>query len=392
MRKFLLWPAIVVFAVFAGAFLWLPGYVERSMNGVLQKPPYQISARARDLQRRIPIVDLHADSLLWSRDLLSRGSRGQVDIPRLIEGHVALQAFTVVTKTPRGLNFQRNTGDSDNILPLALVERWPIATWGSLTERALYQASRLRDFASRSQGKFTIIRSADDLRAYLDRRRADPDITAGFLGIEGAHALDGNLVNIDRLYDAGFRMMAPTHFFDNDIGGSSAGAERTGLTDKGREMIRRMEARHMLVDLAHASPRTIQDVLAMATRAVIVSHTGVRATCDNQRNLSDEQLRGVARTGGVIGIAYFDVAVCGADAAAIARAIRHTADTVGVDAVALGSDFDGAVLAPLDTTGLGLLIDALFQAGFTEDEIAKIMGGNALRVLLATLPSPIHTP
>jgi len=385
MRKFLLWSAVIVFAVVAGAFLWLPGYVERSMNGVRHKPPYQISARARDLQRRIPIVDLHADSLLWSRDLLSRGSRGQVDIPRLIEGHVALQAFTVVTKTPRGLNFQRNTGDSDNILPLALVERWPIATWGSLTERALYQASRLRDFASRSQGKLTIIRSADDLRAYLDRRRTDPAIAAGFLGIEGAHALDGNLANIDRLYDAGFRMMAPTHFFDNDIGGSSAGAEKTSLTDKGREMIRRMEARHMLVDLAHASPRTIQDVLAMATRPVIVSHTGVRATCDNQRNLSDEQLRGVARTGGVIGIAYFDVAVCGTDAAAIARAIRHAADTVGVDAVALGSDFDGAVLAPFDTTGLGLLIDALFQTGFTEDEIARIMGGNALRVLLASL-------
>jgi microsomal dipeptidase-like Zn-dependent dipeptidase len=180
-------------------------------------------------------------------------------------------------------------------------------------------------------------------------------------------------------------MMAPTHFFDNDIGGSSAGVDKTGLTDKGREMVRRMEARHMLVDLAHAAPRTIDDVLAIATRPVIVSHTGVRATCDNSRNLSDAQLRGVAHTGGVIGIAYFDVAVCGNGAAAIARAIRHTADTVGVDAVALGSDFDGAVVAPFDTTGLGLLIDALFQAGFSEDDIAKIMGSNALRVLLSSL-------
>jgi microsomal dipeptidase-like Zn-dependent dipeptidase len=330
-------------------------------------------------------VDLHADSLLWSRDLLVRGTRGQVDIPRLIEGHVALQAFTVVTKTPRGLNFQRNTAGSDNITLLSLVERWPPATWGSLTERALYQASRLRDVESRSHGKFTIVRSAAGLRAYLDRRRADPAITAGFLGIEGAHALDGDLANLDRLYDAGVRMMAPTHFFDNDIGGSSAGVAKTGLTDKGRDMVRRMQARHMLVDLAHAAPRTIDEVLAIATRPVIVSHTGVKATCDNSRNLSDAQLRGVAHTGGVIGIAYFDVAVCGTDAAAIARAIRHTADTVGVDAVALGSDFDGGVVAPFDTTGLGLLIDALFQAGFGEDDIAKIMGGNALRVLLSSL-------
>jgi microsomal dipeptidase-like Zn-dependent dipeptidase len=387
MRKTHYW-IIAIVAALTGAFVWLPGYVESSMNGVLHKPPYQISTRARDLQSRIPIVDLHADSLLWARDLLvrgARGARGHVDIPRLIEGHVALQAFTVVTKTPRGLNFQRNAADSDNLTLLSIVERWPPATWSSLTERALYQASRLRDFESRSQGKFTIIRSAAGLRAYLDRRRTDPAITAGFLGIEGAHALDGNLANIDRLYDAGFRMMAPTHFFDNDIGGSSAGVDKTGLTDKGRKMVRRMEARHMLVDLAHAAPRTIDDVLAIATRPVIVSHTGVKATCDNSRNLGDAQLRGIAHTGGVIGIAYFEVAVCGKDAAAIARAIRHTADTVGVDAVALGSDFDGAVVAPFDTTGLGLLIDALFQAGFTDDDIAKVMGGNALRILLSSL-------
>jgi membrane dipeptidase len=275
MRK-LYWTVAMLAVALAAAFAWLPGYVESSMNGVLRKPPYQISARARVLENRIPIVDLHADSLLWSRDLLARGTRGQVDIPRLIEGHVALQAFTIVTKTPRGLNFQRNTSDSDNITLLSIVERWPPATWSSLTERALYQASRLRDFESRSQGKFTIIRSAADLRAYLDRRRADPAIAAGFLGIEGAHALDGNLANIDRLYDAGFRMMAPTHFFDNDIGGSSAGVDKTGLTDKGREMVRRMESRHMLVDLAHAAPRTIDDVLAIATRPVMVSHTGVK--------------------------------------------------------------------------------------------------------------------
>ncbi len=385
MRKIVYSTIAILAAALAAAFVWLPGYVENSMNGVLHKPPYQISARARDLETRIPMVDLHADSLLWSRDLLKRGTRGQVDIPRLIEGHVALQAFTIVTKTPRGLNFQRNTADSDNITLLSIVERWPPATWSSLTERALYQASRLRGFESRSQGKFTIIRSAADLRAYLDRRRADPAIAAGFLGVEGAHALDGNLANIDRLYDAGVRMMAPTHFFDNDIGGSSAGVEKTGLTDKGREMVRRMEARHMLVDLAHASPRTIEDVLSIAKRPVIVSHTGVKATCDNSRNLSDAQLRGVAHTGGVIGIAYFDVAVCGTDAAAIARAIRHTVDTVGVDAVALGSDFDGAVVAPFDTTGLGLVVDALYQSGFTDEDIAKVMGGNALRVLLSSL-------
>src|ERR1039457_2083323 len=153
MRKTHYW-IIAIVAALTGAFVWLPGYVESSMNGVLHKPPYQISTRARDLQSRIPIVDLHADSLLWARDLLvrgARGTRGHVDIPRLIEGHVALQAFRVVTKAPRGLNFQRNAADSDNLTLLSIVERWPPATWSSLTERALYQASRLRDFESRSE-------------------------------------------------------------------------------------------------------------------------------------------------------------------------------------------------------------------------------------------------
>src|ERR1017187_5803923 len=111
MRKTHYW-IIAIVAALTGAFVWLPGYVESSMNGALHKPPDQISTRARDLQSRIPIVDLHDDSLPWPRDLLVRGARcprGHVDIPRLIEGHVALQAFTVVTKTPRGLNLDRKS-------------------------------------------------------------------------------------------------------------------------------------------------------------------------------------------------------------------------------------------------------------------------------------------
>ena len=376
--------ALFLFALVAAVVL-LPAIVEMSMNRVMKRPPYTASARARELLARHPAVDLHADSLLWSRNLVARSSRGHVDIPRLIEANVALQAFTVVTKTPRGINFQRNTGDTDNIRILAIASRWPIATWNSLTERALYQASRLRDFEQRSGGKMTIIRSSADLQRYLDRRRTEPGITAGFLGVEGAHALDGKVENVDTLYDAGFRMMSPSHFFDNEMGGSSAGADQGGLTEQGRAMIRRMEARHMLVDVAHASSRTIDDVLAMARRPVMVSHTGLKGACDSPRNLSDDHLRRIAQGGGIVGIAYFEVAVCGADARAIARTVTHAIDVVGVDHVALGSDFDGAVLAPFDTTGLPLLVDALLEAGFNESTVARILGGNALRFLLDNL-------
>lgn len=357
------------------------------MNEVTSLPPYAASLRARALVQRTFNVDLHADSLLWGRDLSVRSQSGQVDVPRLIEGNVALQAFTIFTKSPHGLNFNRNAADAfDDGAALMFVQLAPPATWTSLLERALYAARRFHQTVRDSHGKLLPIRIRADLEAYLKRRASEPAITAGILGVEGAHALDGDLNNIDRLYDAGVRMMAPTHFFDNDMGGSSAGENKGGLTVKGRELVRRMERKHILVDVAHASERTLDDVLAVATRPVVVSHTGVRGTCDNSRNLSDGQLRAVAATGGVVGIAYFDVAVCGGSASDIARAVRHAVDVAGIDHVALGSDFDGAVKVPFDTTGLAVLFDALFQQGFGDEEIIKISGGNALRVLLEVLP------
>jgi microsomal dipeptidase-like Zn-dependent dipeptidase len=376
-----------------GFFSIAPALVERSVNGTRRRPPYEASQSARDLHRTLFVADLHADSLLWDRDLLARGSRGHVDVPRLAEGNVALQAFTVVTKVPFGSNYERNDDSSDEITPLAVAERWPLATWASLKERALYQAWKLSDAAARSGGRFVVIKSSEDLARYVERRGClrpsspcDAQLVAGFLGVEGAHALDGDVNNVDVLFDAGVRMMAPTHFFDNEWGGSAHGLHKTGLTEKGREMIRRMEARGMLVDVAHASARTIDDVLAMATRPVLDSHTGVRGTCDNARNLSDEQVRGIAATGGVVGIGYWDTATCGMDARAVARAIRYAANLAGAEHIALGSDFDGAVAEPFDTTGVVEITDALLAEGFKEDEIRMIMGGNVVRLLSETLP------
>jgi microsomal dipeptidase-like Zn-dependent dipeptidase len=303
-----------------------------------------------------------------------------------VEGNVALQAFTVVTKVPRGINIERNDDRGDTIFWLGLAERWPMASWTSLRERALYQARRLAGFAAASSGRVTLIRTRADLDAYLERRTREPGRTAGFLGIEGAHALDGDLENLGVLFDAGFRMIAPTHFFDNDIGGSAHGAVRGGLTPKGREMIGRMERMGILLDLAHASEQTFADAIALSTRPVVVSHTGVRATCDNRRNLSDDQLRAVGGTGGLVGIGYWETAVCGSDAAAIARAVVHAVRVAGPGHVGLGSDFDGAVTTPFDTSGLAQVTQALLDAGLDDEQIAAVMGGNALRVLRATLP------
>jgi microsomal dipeptidase-like Zn-dependent dipeptidase len=204
--------------------------------------------------------------------------------------------------------------------------------------------------------------------------------------VEGAHVLEGEIGNLEVLWRAGYRMVGLVHFFDNELGGSAHGVAKGGLTPFGREVVKQAEARGMLVDLAHASARTIDDVLAMATRPVVVSHTGVRGTCDNIRNLSDDQLTGIARTGGVVGIGFWDTAVCGTDAAAIARAIKHAVSVIGADHVALGSDFDGAVDVPFDVTGLPLLVDALLAEGLSDDQIARIMGGNVVRLLEGSLP------
>lgn len=363
-----------------------PSVVGRRLNGVGRPAVSSPSATARALHGSLEVVDLHADALLWRRDLLRRGRWGHVDVPRLLEGRVAVQAFTVVTKVPRGANIESNRSDSDMIGALALLQGWPVATWGSLLARALFQARRLRDTAARSGGALVLLETRADLEAHLAHRREGASVTAGFLGLEGAHALEGSLESVDSAFEAGFRMIGLTHFFDNEAGGSAHGLGRGGLTDFGARVIARMETLGMLVDLAHASPTLVDDVLAVSTRPVLVSHTGVRATCDNTRNLDDRRLRGVADSGGLMGIGLWPTAVCGDRPGAWARAVRHAADVVGVAHVALGSDWDGAVRAMVDAAGTVHLVDALMEEGFGNDDVRRIMGGNAIRLLLETLP------
>jgi microsomal dipeptidase-like Zn-dependent dipeptidase len=376
---------IAILLVVGTVWAVAPSIAERRMNRVTNRS-IAISDRARVLHEKLFVADLHADTTLWNRDLLSRGARGHVDVPRLVEGGVALQAFTIVTKTPRRMNIESNTADTDNITLLAVAQFWPPRTWNNLTERALYQASRVTSAAARSGGRLSVVRTARDLAAFETKHSSDKTAVAAFIGVEGAHALAGDLSNLDRLYDAGVRMMAPTHFFDTEIGGSAHGVSRSGLTPLGREWVARMEAKRMVIDLAHASPATLDDVLRIATRPVVVSHTGVRGTCDNQRNLSDAQLSAISANGGLVGIGVWETAVCGGDAHAVARAIAHAINVAGFEHVALGSDFDGAVTAPFDVAGLPQVTQALLDLGLDQTAIEGVMGGNVRRLLKRVLP------
>ena len=364
-----------------------PKLVDRAANRVSGPAPPAPSERAKALFATLRVVDLHADPLLWQRDLGERLDHGQVDLPRLVEGNVTLQVFGLVTQSPLGLNFQRNSADApDMVTWLAVLQHWPLATWKSRLARAEHEAAELAALAQDPANRLAVIHTAAELREYLAARAQDPARTAGLLALEGAQALDGRLENVERLFAAGVRMAGLAHFVDNEVAGSSAGAEKHGLTPLGRQVVTRFETLGIAIDLAHVSPAAVSDALALATKPVVVSHTGVQATCPGPRNLSDEQIRGVAATGGVIGIGYFEGAVCGRDLAHIVAALRHVRQLVGAEHVALGSDFDGAVVTQFDTTALASLADALLADGWSDDEIRGALGENALRVLAKTLP------
>ncbi len=375
---------VVLLLIYFLATLFVPKIVDKSHNKIRVEAPYHVSDQAQSVYSNLDFVaDMHCDALLWKRNLLNDNDFGQVDIPKLIKANVGLQSFTIVTKSPKGQNFDKNTGESDNITALYLVQGRPT---NSLTKRAIYQCESLFEFAKRSDSQFRVITSSSGFEKYLTDRKLNKSIAAGFLGVEGAHALDGKLENVQVLFDHGVRMMAPTHFFDNKLGGSAHGISGNGLSDFGKEVVKKMISLNMIIDVAHASPQIIDDIINITDRPIVSSHTGVKGTCDNVRNLSDKHLKAIANTGGIISIAMFKQAVCGTDAAATAKAIKYTSDLVGVEYVALGSDFDGSVTTPFDITGLPLIVEELLKLNFTKNEIEMIMGENVKKFLLKNLP------
>lgn len=380
------WIALAVLGTAAAGFFDIaPGYVEGSMNQIDGKPLVKVSQEASALHKTLTIVDLHSDSLMWNRDINDRAGRAHMDVPRLREGNVALQLFSSVSKTPRNQNYDGNGADSDNITMLAIAQLQPVKTWTSLVERSLYHAARLGRAVGASSGQLTAIGTVSDMDNLLRSRQGSTKPVGAMLTIEGLQNLEGKAENLDRLYDAGFRMAGLTHFFDNELGGSMHGLKKGGLTPFGRLMVSNMEEKGMIVDIAHLSHTGVAEVLANARRPVVSSHGGVQATCKVNRNLTDDEIRGVAKTGGIIGIGYWEGAVCDTSPKAAAKAMKHVRDLVGIGHVALGSDYDGATTMRFDTSQLVQVTQALIDEGFSHAEIGAVMGGNALRVIRAGL-------
>jgi membrane dipeptidase len=380
-RKILLGLVLLVIAALVFTVTVLPGLFEEQTNVVTDEPLPQVRADASALHKSLQIADLHGDTLLWKRDLLDKASRGQIDLPRLEAGNVALQVFSSVSKTPKGQNYDSNPSNTDNITLLAMAQLQPVRTWFSVHERSMWHGQRLEAAAKQSGGRLMLIRKPADVETLLAARASGKQVTGALYSVEGLQNLEGKAENLDRLHGVGMRMAGLVHFFDNELAGSMHGERKGGLTPFGRKMVRAMEAKGIIVDIAHSSHKAVADILSMARRPVVSSHGGVQAVCGVNRNLSDTEIRAVAATGGIIGIGYWDGAICSTDPKMIARSIKHVRDLVGIQHVALGSDFDGAVTTRFDTSQIVQVTQALIDIGFTPQDIRAVMGGNALRII-----------
>ncbi len=386
MKKWKVLTVITFLVVVAIIHFVVPAVLENSMNITTPHEKYAISEKARKLHQEIVVADLHTDSLLWKRDLTQWSNRGHVDVPRLQAGNVALQLFTAVTKSPAGQNYESNDGESDNITALAIAQLWPMRTWDSLAERALYQAEKLSRLADDVPEYISFVTNSTELTEVLNKRSAGKKITAAIYGIEGAHALEGELSNLDRLFTAGLRVVGLTHFFDNLLAGSLHGTSGAGLTDFGKRVVLRAMEKDMIIDVAHLSPRAVSEVLAMIDKPVVLSHGGMKGVCDTSRNLEDELMKSIVAKGGLIGIGFWDGAACDTSPIGVVKSIRYAIDMLGVDHVALGSDYDGSTEVQFDISELAVLTHTMIEQGFSEEEIRKVMGGNTIRFFLANLP------
>ena len=328
----------------------------------------QIPEDVLALHRSCDIVDLHIDTFMIMKvrgiDITRRGkpvtymnmARHAVDVPRLREGGVNAPCWGVVV-----FPFRRSGFFNQAMKYLDLVHRWH-EEHGDL---------------------MTLCTTAAQLRQTL----AAGGI-GGILGLEGAHPLMGGIGNLETLVKRGIRYLTLTHFTSNEaaICATDPSPRFTGLSDFGREVVEYCDAHNVLVDLAHVSEPSFLEAAAHTRNPVIVSHTGVRGVKDMWRNISDQQIRAVADTGGVIGVILHSNFLGGERVASVSRwadHVDHVVKIAGVDHAAIGSDLDGAIVPPRemqDIADMPQLTWALVQRGYSEDAVRKILGGNALRV------------
>jgi len=347
-----------------------------------------------------PIFDGHNDTLmvLYENDpergplFFQRGEKGHLDLPRAREGGLAGGLFAVfVDNPPEDGNYGDRRRETEDGYEVALP---PAIGYERAIRTALAQIAILLRLERLSEGQVRVVRSAAEIEACMQA-----GVFAAVLHLEGAEAIDPGLDALDVLYQAGLRSVGPVWSRPNIFGHGVPFKFPTspdigpGLTEAGKALVKACNRLGILVDLAHLNEKGFWDVAALSDAPLVATHTAANALCRSARNLTDRQIDAIADSGGVIGISFF-VADLRPDSrydletplTLIADHARYIADRVGVDHVALGSDFNGArVPQDLgDASGLPRLLDALRAAGFDEDELRQVAYQNWLRVLRAT--------
>ncbi len=324
----------------------------------LASPP----ANAAETEPRFMVVDLHAD-VPWQ-------VHGKGRSPKLTEGHARIEAL-------------QKGGYGGIVLPIYISDK-------------IKGGPKINDAEEIYRAALSIV-SANALFLPLVSRFAEPDRISTFLAIEGAGAFAEDITAIDRFIDRGVRLVSLAHAKNNKLASAATDSRAGyGLTDLGKEFAARIYEKGALVDVSHLSDAGFSDLVPIADKygaPIVATHSNARALCDVPRNLTDDELRHIGRTGGVAGLNFHAPFVKAEGKATLGDLVaqaEHMIAIAGIDHVAIGSDFDGGIEPAEgmeDASQMPVLARALKKRGRTNDEILKVFSLNALRVL-AWRPSP----
>ena len=338
-----------------------------------------ITRDAVDIHLASEVVDLHIDTFIWKRmfgyDLAKRHGRGpfgarlyyQADLPRLREAHVTGGMWAITTNPLRSAK-GREAAFVKNI-------------------------TALREELGRYPDDVAVVKNATEFRAARAK-----GLHAAIPVVQGGNALDLTEHSLEKIPDDIVSLVTLVHLSTSSLGRTSSPAAKgadTGLTSRGRDYVKQLNARRIFVDLAHVSRRGFFDAVEVHDRSqpLIDSHTGVNGVTPHWRNLDDEQLRAIADTGGVVAVMYQSTFLgggwFGCKASLVVDHLEHIVNVVGEDVPALGSDWDGMIVPPRDMpTCLELprLVQLMLDRGWKQERISKILGGNFLHAYAMLRP------
>ena len=371
---------------------------------VVNRPEQCFAQSTESFHKKMVVVDGHNDviyeSLLKGRDLGTKLTVGHTDIPRLRAGGVDVQVFAVWSD-------DKKYGK------------------GKAFKHANHQIDLLEETAARYPNELVIAKNSKSISDIVAQGKI-----AAVIGVEGGNMIEESVENLESLYDRGARYMTLTWNYNLSWATAAAvevktkGTDGKGLSMKGKEIIRKMNELGMMIDLSHSGEKTFYDVLAVTTKPVLVSHSNAYSLMPHYRNLKDEQLEALRKNGGVVGVNFYSGFLDPEFTSRVERTYRnhfgakgnnklsssvqydklplklkrevdaplsllldhidYLVNKVGIDHVAVGSDFDGIESSPQgleDVSKFPVLTAALLARGYSEQDVSKIMGLNFLRIL-----------